>query len=1011
MDPERPGEAPSHDTDFAALWSSDGVTRSLAPTATGLPADLPFLFSGGQRFGPYLIVRPIGKGGMGQVYEAEEMESGRRVAVKILSRGIGDEEERERFLHEGQLAASLSHPNCVYVFGTSEVQGFPVIAMELAPGGTLKELVVPGTPLPPAKAVDAVLQVVAGLEAAAAIGILHRDIKPSNCFVDRDGRVMVGDFGLSMATLARDDKTVAFAGTILGTPGFASPEQLRGDSLDLRSDIYSVGATLYYLLTGRAPFDDPNVITMITRVTTEAAPSVALARPDVPGRLAGLVARCLAKKPADRYATYAALAAALEPFRTAATTRAPLGRRFLAGFVDTYVAALPLIPFNMYVGLRLNAAASLWGVTILSIPSVVVSIAYYAIAEGRWGCSVGKALFNLRVVDPSQGPPGIRRAGWRAALFMVPPQIVTALAGILAMRLLTQPGGPQSQAMSIVGAASSMLSLVCLAIQFSTIRKANGYAAIHDLWSRTRVVQRLKPVEARETARRARAAAVTPQGLTSRIGPYLVTDEVKAAAAAATAPAMVDGYDDRLHRRVWIELLPKGTPALPAWRRDLGRPARARWISGRRTAEECWDAYEAFDGQPLSEAVASRHGWARVRHWLADLAQEVAAAQQDGSVPELRDDRVWITSDHRARLLDFAPPSTSALQPPPSDPSASHVSDAQRFLYGIAAGALRGVSPASAREQRPSTPLPLPARELLIAMHRGEIKTTEDVASRSAGMLREPAVFQRRRRLAQLVTCAIIPLVMTVAVPTAIQLRTRARTTDFQSYALDASVQRLVALERKGEANLTKEEREQREAIEVYIAERLRGAAEDKAAYARTFPNLNNSVRDYRVAEQALLKHTQRTPDEIERADKAVAPLLDAQTTALGQLTRPITLVILTAMVAGGAACFVAVLGLIGAVVARGGFTLRSFGAALVIKDGRNASRARALFRAIVAWSPIALWIGIVKWGPKIQQASTGTALIATLAIVLLAAGGVWAWLHPTRGIQDRLAGTWIVPR
>src|SRR6185503_9801900 len=211
----------SGESNFAALWSSDGVTRSLAPTATGLPADLPFLFSGGQRFGPYLIVRPIGKGGMGQVYEAEEIESGRRVAVKILSRGIGDEEERERFLNEGQLAASLSHPNCVYVFGTSEVQGFPVIAMELAPGGTLKDLVVPGTPMPPAKAVDAVLQVVAGLEAAAAIGILHRDIKPSNCFVDRDGRVMVGDFGLSIGAGHHEDGV----GTIMGTPGFASPEQ------------------------------------------------------------------------------------------------------------------------------------------------------------------------------------------------------------------------------------------------------------------------------------------------------------------------------------------------------------------------------------------------------------------------------------------------------------------------------------------------------------------------------------------------------------------------------------------------------------------------------------------------------------------------------------------------------------------------------------------------------------------------------------------------------------------
>src|SRR4051812_706012 len=111
MNPERPGDEASHDTDFAALWSSDGVTRSLAPTATGLPADLPFLFSAGQRFGSYRVIRPIGKGGMGQVYEAEETDSGRRIALKLLSRGLGDVEERDRFLREGQLAASLSHPN------------------------------------------------------------------------------------------------------------------------------------------------------------------------------------------------------------------------------------------------------------------------------------------------------------------------------------------------------------------------------------------------------------------------------------------------------------------------------------------------------------------------------------------------------------------------------------------------------------------------------------------------------------------------------------------------------------------------------------------------------------------------------------------------------------------------------------------------------------------------------------------------------------------------------------
>ena len=1024
MNPERPGEGPSHDTDFAALWSSDGVTRSLAPTATGLPADLPFLFSGGQRFGPYLIVRPIGKGGMGQVYEAEESESGRRVAVKILSRGIGDEEERARFLREGQLAASLSHPNCVYVFGTSEVQGFPVIAMELAPGGTLKDLVVPGTPMRPAKAVDAVLQVIAGLEAAAGIGILHRDIKPSNCFVDRDGRVMVGDFGLSMTTLARDQETVAFAGTILGTPGFASPEQLRGEALDIRSDIYSVGATLYYLLTGRAPFDDPNVVTMITRVTSEAAPSVALARPDVPGRLAGVVARCLAKKPGDRYATYAALAGALEPFRTAATTRAPLGRRFLAGFVDTYVAALPLIPFNMYVGVRLNTL-DLTGMTLLSLPTLLLSIAYYAIAEGRWGCSVGKALFNLRVIDATEGPPGIRRAAWRAALFLVPPQIVTGLAGILAVRYLMQPGGPQSAAMSMAGFASTVLSFVCLAIQFSTIRKANGYASIHDLLSRTRVVQRLKPLEARETSRVERAIAVVPEGSTARVGPYLVGDAVRAAADAVTTPAIVDGYDDRLHRRVWIALLPKGAPAVPAWRRDLGRPARARWISGRRTADECWDAYEAFEGQPLAQAVASTHGWSRVRHWLADLAQEIAAAQQDGSLPDLRDDRVWITSDHRARLLDFAPPSVIAhrsahpiLRPRPSPidhrPSAiprPDVAVAQRFLYGIAAGALRGVSPESARERSPSTPLPLPARDLLLSLQRADLKTTEDIAARSAGMLREPAVFPKRRRLAQLVACAVTPFVMAVAVFTVIELRTRARTGNPQSYALSASVQQLVAFDRKGEANLTPKEKEQRDAIEVYIAEHLREAAEEQAAYARAFPNINNAARDFKLTEQAITRHPQRTPAEIERADEVATSVLEGQTRTLTQLTRPMTLWILTAMVAGGSACVVAALGLIGALVARGGFTLRSFGAALVI---RTAATPRARARCCAPSSRgrrSPCGFGIVDTARRSSRRPPARPCSRPWRSRCWPPAPSGRGSHPSRGIQDRIAGTWIVPR
>src|SRR3954469_12577963 len=159
---DKPDDTRTEEAGFAAMWSSEGATRSFSPsdTGTGLPVDLPFLFSPGQTFGPYLIVRPLGKGGRGQVYEAEETDSGRRVAMKILSRGLGDDEERERFLREGRLAASLSHPNTVYVFGTTEVQGFPVIAMELAPGGTLKEMLGGPAPVAFATAVDAILQVI-----------------------------------------------------------------------------------------------------------------------------------------------------------------------------------------------------------------------------------------------------------------------------------------------------------------------------------------------------------------------------------------------------------------------------------------------------------------------------------------------------------------------------------------------------------------------------------------------------------------------------------------------------------------------------------------------------------------------------------------------------------------------------------------------------------------------------------------------------------------------------------
>ena len=162
---------------------------------------------------------------MGDVYEAEHREHGRRVALKVLGQRLTTAEDRARFLREGELAASINHQSTVYIYGSEEIAGSPVIAMELLPGGTLKDLVHDRGPLPPQQAVDLTLQVIDGLEAAHAAGILHRDIKPANCFIDQDGSVKVGeDFGLSISTSGQRRRR---RGTVSRhRRQFAPPEQL-----------------------------------------------------------------------------------------------------------------------------------------------------------------------------------------------------------------------------------------------------------------------------------------------------------------------------------------------------------------------------------------------------------------------------------------------------------------------------------------------------------------------------------------------------------------------------------------------------------------------------------------------------------------------------------------------------------------------------------------------------------------------------------------------------------------
>ena len=293
--------------------------------------------------------------------------------------------------------------------------------MELVPGSTLKERA-KDHPLPVAEAVDAILQVIGGLAAAQAKGLLHRDIKPSNCFVTDDGKVKIGDFGLSISTLARAETHLTTTGMFLGTPAFASPEQLQGRALEVQSDIYSVGATLwFYLLTGRPLFETGNAVELVAAILHESPPSPRVVRSEVPKRLARTVLRCLSKDASDRWSSYAELKRTLLPFSSLQLTPASRQVRFMTFLIEICVWGLPIA--------LVAGSAVLGGIdTVGWLLLIARGVVYLSVTDGIWGASLGKALAGLQLVDLSRGsPPVLRKAFTRAAVFFMTPALLTPL--------------------------------------------------------------------------------------------------------------------------------------------------------------------------------------------------------------------------------------------------------------------------------------------------------------------------------------------------------------------------------------------------------------------------------------------------------------------------------------------------------------------------------------------------------------------------------------------------------
>ncbi len=282
----------------------------------------PPILTAGDKLGAYRIERPIGSGGMAEVYYAIHEGLQRPAAIKVLRASLAaDGVHLQRFLQEARAAASLVHPNIVQVYDVNQDGQHQYIAQEYVPGNNLRQyLAVPSNTdqqlaetdphetivapqdrqLSLRETLSILLQVLAALTKSAASGIVHRDIKPENIMLTKDGDVKVADFGLARLLLG-DDPQLTRAGTTLGTPMYMSPEQIQEGKVDVRSDLYSLGVTLYHMLSGRPPFTGETPLALAMQHVQASVPDIRLFRQGIPDSLVELLSRCLAKSPSDRF--------------------------------------------------------------------------------------------------------------------------------------------------------------------------------------------------------------------------------------------------------------------------------------------------------------------------------------------------------------------------------------------------------------------------------------------------------------------------------------------------------------------------------------------------------------------------------------------------------------------------------------------------------------------------------------------------------------------------------------
>jgi eukaryotic-like serine/threonine-protein kinase len=1060
--------------------------------------------------GGYRLLRRLGGGGMGTVFEAEETASGRRVAVKFLAPELADSPEAiARFRAEGRLASGISHPRCVFVLAADEDAGRPYIVMELMPGDTLADLVKRNGPLPPQQAVAYILDIIEGLQEAHRAGVIHRDVKPSNCFLSADGRVKIGDFGLAKSLAPGAHLTRSR--TFLGTPLFASPEQIKAQPVDPRTDIYSVAATLYYLLAGKAPFEGGDGVAVMARIVSDPPPPLRGERPDVSPGLERIILRGLERDRERRPQSLEDLRVALLPFSPQPSGGGRPAWRFAAHMLDGLLFVLvgpDSVVFALLVAWGFVAhAEDPQAKQIYFLVWNGLWIAYFTVLEGLWGWSLGKMLFGLRVCRVGgSDPPGLARALARTTTHFAMVYLVASIFQLVAYAY------PDEWWWWIGAIVPTVLGALLL---LTTMRRANGYRAPHDLLCDTTVVVLPSAESANLLAcvppsRLLPSTAIPPEA-PERLGPFAVQGVL----CWTPDQKLLLGMDPALGRAVWIELRERTATPLSASRRELHRTGRLRWLGGGPHAQWQWDALLAPSGMPVTELAASGPlAWHQARPLLEQLANEMAAASADGTLPaSLTPEQVWVRDGGSVLLLD-APPVEVAdtsrtpegrVEPSFTPPAPSAATDAgplellrrvaillldrggpapktrPRLLVRLllsaltiglatAAAVVRGDAPevallllaaagvtalalakairarlAFARRELIRSPLPGHADELLARLLgvRGAYSTLQEFRASLDATSDRPARTTRKLRLAHLATLGTLLLpgvfvmilfarsanVMAINVlnehiaagEKALRLLDAGNFRNFVYADMGQStVRKVPLLEQPGFVQWKRDqivEHFSDPKVRRDLASMLQQQRRELALRLENISLLEESYAGKDLAESKRLQSAGHGVDlnRFELVD-FLRVATDAERMASHPEQRPVDRLQRNDVGIGPAMLCVVLLWpvcwVMWSFLWRGGLTHRFLGLILVLASGHRALRAQCAWRTFVVWFPVCVLASVSVWLEAYypEWARWSWACLGAGAVILLGLAGL-ALRWPSRGLQDRLAGTYLVPR